>query len=83
MSGLPQRPTLDIFQEALFCTLASSTNLVSKMVPIEARQNFCKLSVFFLLKIDVFQAFINFNFVKIHVSLKNDQFLVAKTKKSL
>ena len=34
----PQKPIFDLFQEALFCALASNTNLVLKLVSIEARQ---------------------------------------------
>ena len=33
-SDLRQRPKFDVFQQALICTLASSTNLVLKSVPV-------------------------------------------------
>ena len=48
-SGLPQSPKFDIFQEALFCTLASSTNLVLvlKVIPIKAGQYLCRVFSFF------------------------------------
>ena len=53
-SELPQRPKFDIFQEALFCTLASSTNLVLTVVPVEAGQYLCRVFRFFFLKTDHF-----------------------------
>ena len=34
-------PKFAIFQKALFCTLAPSTNLVLKAVPVEARHYLC------------------------------------------
>ena len=34
-------PNFDIFQEALSCSLASSTHLVLKVNPSEAAQNLC------------------------------------------
>ena len=40
-SECPQKPKCDIFQKALVCTYATSTNLVLKVVPIEAGQYFC------------------------------------------
>ena len=35
-SVLLQRPTLDIFQEVLFCILAAGRHLVLKVVPVKA-----------------------------------------------
>ena len=40
---LPERPDFDIFQEALFCTLASSANLVLNVFPIKAGQYLCRV----------------------------------------
>ena len=52
-----QRPKLDIFQEALFCTLASSTNLALKVIPIEAGQYLCRVLSCFYQKLIVFKSF--------------------------
>ena len=38
-SELPHIPNFDLFQEPLFCTLALSTNLILKFVPIEVEQD--------------------------------------------
>ena len=51
-SELPQRPKFDIFLEVLFCTSASSTNLVPKVASNEA---------VFLLKPDRFLSFCAFS----------------------
>ena len=44
---LPETLNFDIFQEALFCNLASGTNLVLKVIPIEAGQYLCRAFSFF------------------------------------
>ena len=53
-SGLAQRSNFDIFQEAVFCTLASSTNLVVRIIPVEPGQYVCRFFNFFLLETDRF-----------------------------
>ena len=45
---LPQNPNFEVFEKKLFCTLASSTNLILKVVPVEAGNIYMKLSVFLL-----------------------------------
>ena len=46
-SKLPQRPKVDIFQEALFCNLSSSTNLVLKVIPIKVGLYLCRVLSFY------------------------------------
>ena len=46
-NDLPQKSKFDIFQEALFCSLVSSRNLVLKIVPIDAEQYLCRVCNFF------------------------------------
>ena len=46
-SEFPQSPKFDMHQEPLFGTLASSTNWVLKIVPVEARQHLCRTFSFF------------------------------------
>ena len=53
---LQQKLKFDIFQKALFCTKASSTNLVLNTVPIAAGQ-YLQRGYFFLLKPDHFWSF--------------------------
>ena len=44
----PQKPNFEIFVKKLFCTLASSTNVILKVVQVEAGNIYIKLSVFLL-----------------------------------
>ena len=46
MKELPQSPKFDIFQEVLFCTLASSINLILKAVPIKTGHIYVNILVF-------------------------------------
>ena len=44
----PQKPNFEIFEKKLFYTLASSTNLIIKVVPVEGGNIYMKLLVFLL-----------------------------------
>ena len=57
-SELPHIPNFDLFQEPLFCTLALSTNLILKFVPIEVEQDLWRRLSFFLEKTDCFYSFL-------------------------
>ena len=46
MKELRQSPKFDIFQEVLFCTLASSINLILKAVPIKTGHIYVNILVF-------------------------------------
>ena len=50
MSELPRRIKYDIFQEALFCNLAWSTNLALSVALIETEQYLCRVFSFFSTK---------------------------------
>ena len=53
---MSQKPKSDIFQGAIFCTLSSSTNLVLKLIPIEAGKDLCP--VFSVFSVRSFHAFL-------------------------
>ena len=46
-NDLPQKSKFDLFQEALFCSLVSSTTLVLKIAPINAEQYYVEFVTFF------------------------------------
>ena len=84
---MPQRSKLDIFQEALFFTLAPNTNLLLKAILVEVRQYLCQIFSFSYEKLTAFEASVHFKKKstlkrKLSISLRKHIFISASVQTS-